>query len=144
MGRRNSEDPRSTEAQAQSRMNGVTFDAGALIALDRSDRRVIALLARMTEVGARITVPATALAQAIRSPTRQARLARLLRQPQTAVVALDGTHATQVGLLLAASRTTDIADAHVVICARGHAGPIVTSDPEDLARLDPGAHLIVL
>ena len=49
-------------------MSGVTFDAGGLIALDRDDRRVLALLARATERGLRVTVPATALAQAIRNP----------------------------------------------------------------------------
>jgi hypothetical protein len=39
--------------------------------------------------------------------------------------------------LLAASRTADVCDAHVVICARRNEQPIVTSDPEDLAKLDP-------
>jgi hypothetical protein len=125
-------------------MSGVTLDAGALIAVDRNDRRVIALLARADELGARVTIPATALAQAVRSPLKQARLSRLVRQPTTQLVALDGADATQVGLLLAASRTKDIADAHVVICARRSAQPIVTSDPEDLRRLDPDARLIVI
>ena len=125
-------------------MSGVTLDAGALIALDRNDRRVIALLARADETSARITIPATALAQAIRSPLKQARLSRLVRQPTTQLVALDGPDATQVGVLLAASRTADIADAHVVICARRHAEAIVTSDPEDLRRLDAKARLIVV
>jgi hypothetical protein len=41
---------------------GATFDAGGLIALDRDNRQVIVLVARATEVGARITIPATALA----------------------------------------------------------------------------------
>jgi hypothetical protein len=122
----------------------VTLDAGGLIALDRDDRRVIALLARAAQLGARVTVPATALAQAIRQPAQQARLARLLRQPKTAIVSLDGPNATQVGLLLAASNTADIADAHVVICARRHAESIVTSDPADLRRLDPSVRLILI
>jgi predicted nucleic acid-binding protein len=125
-------------------MSGVTFDAGGLIALDRNDRRVIALLARAAELGARVTVPATALAQAVRQPARQARLSRLVRQPTTRLVVLDGLDATQVGILLGASRTTDIADAHVVICARRNSEPIVTSDPDDLRRLDPTARLIVV
>ena len=43
-------------------MPGVTLDAGAMIALERNDRRVVVLLAR--ETGARVTIPATALAQA--------------------------------------------------------------------------------
>lgn len=125
-------------------MSGVTCDAGALIALDRDDRRVIALLARAAELGAQVTVPATALAQAMRRPARQARLSRLIRQPSTRLVPLDGPDATQVGLLLAASRSSDIADAHVVVCARRHAQAILTSDPDDLARLDPTARLIVV
>jgi hypothetical protein len=48
---------------------------------------------------------------------RQARLARLIRQPTTDVIALDRVDATSAGRLLAASGTSDIADAHVVICA---------------------------
>jgi hypothetical protein len=55
-------------------VNGLTFDAGGLIALDRNDRRVLTLIARAAERGMRITIPATALAQAIRNPARQARL----------------------------------------------------------------------
>jgi hypothetical protein len=125
-------------------MSGLTLDAGGLIAIDRNDRRVIALLARADEIGARVTVPATALAQAVRTPTRQARLSRLVRQPTTHVEALDALDATRVGVLLAASRTKDIADAHVVICARRHSEPIVTSDPEDLRRLDSQVRLITV
>lgn len=132
------------QAKTQGGMSGVTCDAGALIALDRDDRRVIALLARAAELGAQVTVPATALAQAMRRPARQARLSRLIRQPTTLLVPLDGPDATQVGMLLATSRTHDIADAHVVICARRQAQAIVTSDSADLARLDPSARLIVV
>lgn len=125
-------------------MPGVTFDAGGLIALDRNDRRVLVLLARARETGARLTIPATALAQAIRRPDRQARLARLIRQPSTEVVDLGRVDATHVGRLLAASGTSDIADAHVVICARRNDQPIVTSDPADLRDLDATIRLIPL
>ena len=69
----------------------------APLALDRNDRRVVVLLARAAEARARVTVPATALAQAIRRPERQVRLARLLRQPTTDVVPLDRLDATAVG-----------------------------------------------
>jgi hypothetical protein len=123
-------------------MSGVTLDAGALIALDRDDRRVLVLLARAKETGARITVPATALAQAIRRPRTQVRLARVIRQPTTDVRALDAVDATSVGILLAATGTRDIADAHVVVCAKRAAQAIVTSDPKDLLRLDPSASLV--
>jgi hypothetical protein len=123
-------------------MKGVTIDAGGLIALDRDDRRVLALLARAREIGARITVPATALAQAIRHPARQARLARLIRQPTTTLAALDGPDATLVGILLARTGTSDITDAHVIICARRTQQPVVTSDPRDLTRLDPTIRVV--
>lgn len=123
-------------------MTGVALDAGGLIALDRDNRRVIALLARAAELGVRVTVPATALAQAMRTPARQARLSRLIRQPTTKVVPLSMLDAISVGVLLAATKTADIVDAHVALCARRERASIVTSDPEDLARLDPDAHLI--
>lgn len=125
-------------------MPGLTLDAGALIALDRQDRRILVLLARARETGASVTVPATALAQSIRSPSRQARLARLLRQPTTDVVALDRVDATSVGRLLAASGTADIVDAHVVICASRAGQGVATSDPEDLRRLDATLRLLGL
>src|SRR6202167_6112279 len=99
-------------------VSGVTFDAGGLIALDRNDRRVLALIARAAERGFRITIPATALAQAIRNPSRQVRLSRLIRQAATDLIALDGPNATAVGLLLARTATSDIVDAHVAVCAQ--------------------------
>ena len=105
-------------------MSGLTFDAGGLIALDRGDRRVLALLTRAAERGMRVTIPATALAQAIRRPARQVRLARLIRQASTDLVSLDGPDATTTGLLLAASGTSNIVDAHAS-SARG--GPISRS-----------------
>ena len=125
-------------------MAGVTFDAGGLIALDRDDRRVVVLLARARETGARITIPATVLAQAIQRPDRQARLARLIRQPATDVIDLDPVDATHVGRLLATSGTSDIADAHVVVCARRSGQPVVTTDPGDLRALAPALRLITL
>lgn len=123
-------------------MAGITLDAGGLIALDRNDRRVLVLLARASETRARITVPATALAQSIRRPDRQVRLARLVRQPTTDVVALDRVDATNVGRLLAASGTADVVDAHVVVCARRTRQRVLTSDPDDLRRLDPTLELV--
>ena len=125
-------------------MPGVTLDAGGLIALDRDDRRVIVLLARARETGAQVIVPASALAEAIRRPERQVRLSRLIRQPGTNVIDLGRVDATHVGRLLAASGTSDIADAHVVICARRAGQPVVTSDPGDLRQLDPALRLIAL
>lgn len=121
---------------------GITLDAGGLIAVDRDDRSVVVLLTRATEVGARLTLPAGALAQAIRRPERQVRLARLVRQPNADVVALDRVDATNVGRLLAASGTTDVVDAHVVVCARRAGQTVLTSDADDLRRLDPDLEVV--
>ena len=125
-------------------MAGMTMDAGGLIAVDRNERRVLVLLARARETGSRVTIPASALAQAVRRPERQARLARLLRQPTTDVVPLDRVDATNVGRLLAASGTSDVVDAHVVICARRARQRTVTSDPDDLRALDPTLQVVTI
>jgi predicted nucleic acid-binding protein len=59
------------------------------------------------------------------------------------VVVLDASDATRVGLL-SAPGTKDIADAHVVVCARRARQAIVTSDPRDLRRLDASIELVKL
>ena len=123
---------------------GITFDAGGLIAVDRNDRRILALLARARERGVRITIPATALAQAMRNPARQARLSRLIRQAGTDLIALDGPDATAVGLLLARTGTADIVDAHVVVCAQRAGQAVATSDHADLRRISTGLTLVVV
>ncbi|MGH9639224.1 MAG: PIN domain-containing protein [Bryobacteraceae bacterium] len=123
-------------------MSGITFDAGGLIALDRKDHRILALIARAKKLGMRATVPATAQAQAIRNPARQALLCRFIRQPGTDLIALDGPDATAVGLLLARTGTSDVVDAHVVICAERARQAVVTSDAGDLMRIAPGLPLV--
>jgi predicted nucleic acid-binding protein len=123
---------------------GLVLDAGGLIAVDRDVRQVVVLLARAAETGATITVPAPALAQAIRAPQRQMRLARLIRQPSTMVAPLDRSDALHIGALLSASRSRDVVDAHVVICARRGGHAVLTSDPDDIARLDPGVRVITV
>jgi predicted nucleic acid-binding protein len=125
-------------------VNGITFDAGGLIALERNDRRVFSLLATAIEEGYRIIVPATALAQVIRDPSRQVRLWRMIQHDETEVIPLDGAHAQAVGVLLAQTRTSDIADAHVVVCAQKADHAVITSDPLDLRRLAPQLRVITV
>ena len=146
MGRRASLSPRTEESfqKREGGVNGITFDAGGLIALDRNDRRVLTLIARATERGMRITIPATALAQAIRNPVRQARLSRLIRQAGTDLIPLDGPDATAVGLLLARTATADIVDAHVVICAQRAGQAVVTSDADHLRGIAPELQLVIV
>jgi predicted nucleic acid-binding protein len=126
-------------------LKGLTLDAGALIALERGDERVHALLRRArAEPDATLYIPAGVLAQVFRDPRRQTRLARLLKDDRTSVVPLDDPTARVVGLLLGLRRGSDAIDASVAVCARRHRQGVVTSDPDDLRRLDPKLRLTVV
>lgn len=121
---------------------GVTLDAGGLIAVDRGNREVLATLALIRQWSGTVTVPATALSQAMRNPSRQVRLIRLVRQTTTKIVDLNRADAIAVGRILARTRTSDIADAHVVLSARRVGQAVVTSDAAGLRRLDPTIRLV--
>ena len=125
-------------------MKGYTLDAGGLIAVDRHDRRVLVFLELARQEEARITIPATAFAQVIRNPSRQVWLRRLIADPRTDLVSLDTAEATAVGLLLARTRTADIVDAHVVLCAQRTGQAVITSDARDLRRLSADLPLIAI
>lgn len=56
---------------------------------------------------------------------------------------LDTATAHAAGQLCAATATSDVADASVVLVAGVVDGITVTSDPDDLRRLDPGIDLVV-
>lgn len=116
----------------------VVLDAGGLIAVDRADRGVIRLL----ELAESVHIPAGALAQAWRNPARQVRLARVVGARDTTIHPLDGPLAKASGQLCAATGTSDVVDASVVLVARIAGGITVTSDPDDLRRLDPAAELV--
>ena len=106
---------------------------------------MVALLDLARRHDRQVHVPATVLAQVWRGGPRSAPVARLLAAADVTVVPLDEGRARAVGLLLASSGTSDVADASVVLCAREHGRDvIVTSDPDDLRRLDPQAELAVL
>jgi predicted nucleic acid-binding protein len=123
---------------------GLTLDTGALLALERGDGRVRALLRRAGELGLPIAVPAGVVAQAWRGGPRQARIARLLGDPAVEVPALDDLAARAVGLLCGRTGHPDIVDVQVALHARGQRHAVVTSDPRDLAAVDPGLALIVV
>jgi len=126
-------------------VRGLTLDAGALIALERRSPVVSALLERSEARGIPVRIPAPVLAQVWRgSSPRQARLARLVKIEETAVVVFDAETAKAAGQLLAESGTSDVVDAAVVLCARVHGDRVVTSDPGDLLRLDRQLELVTL
>jgi hypothetical protein len=116
----------------------VVLDAGALIAIERADRRMIRLL----ELAGEIHVPAGALAQAWRNPARQACLARVVGSADVTLHPLDGQLARAAGQLCGATGTSDVIDASVVLVARLVDGVTVTSDIDDLQRLDPAISLV--
>lgn len=123
-------------------MIGITLDAGALIGLERGNENVRALIDQvLAEPEAAVHIPAGVLAQALRDPSRQIYLMRLMKKPQTKVVALDEQTAYVVGLLLGLRGVNDVVDASVVVCARLYGQPVVTGDLKDLRRLDPNVTL---
>ncbi|MGI8439652.1 MAG: PIN domain-containing protein [Thermoleophilaceae bacterium] len=125
-------------------MPGATLDTGALIAIERGDRRLQALLDEATVAGAEIAVPAGVVAQAWRGSRRQARVARFLALSTVATVPLDEPEARATGALCGQAGTSDVVDASIVICARARGHAVVTGDPDDLAALDPTLRLVQL
>ena len=81
-------------------------------------------------------MPAGVIGQAWRDGQRQARLARFLRVREVDVQVLD-EHVARAGRhAVGAAGTTDLIDATVVIAARPTRDAILTSDHDDIHRLD--------
>jgi hypothetical protein len=89
-------------------------------------------------------VPAGVVAQVWRGSPRQHAVLRLVRAQTVRVESLTEEVAVQLGLLLAKSGGADVVDAHVALLARLLRATVVTSDPDDLAALDPGIDLVVV
>ena len=123
---------------------GIVLDAGALIALDRGDKRMIALLQRALAQGRAFRVPAGVVGQAWRDGRVQSTLARFLRSAEVEIIPLEQQLARFCGELCGATNSSDVIDASVVILARERGDPIVSSDPHDLRRLDPAAQIIAV
>jgi hypothetical protein len=113
-------------------------DAGALIAFERGDMRMRALVREAVKVGARLVVPAGALGQVWRGAARQAPLRALLKGPTTLVPPLDQVLAEAAGVLCGRAGTSDVIDASVVLVAKRERAVVVTRDVNDLRALDPG------
>jgi hypothetical protein len=112
----------------------LVYDAGALIAADRGDRRFALLHEKTLTTGEALpVVPAAVIGQVWRDGAKQARLARLLKS--VSVEPLDETTSKEAGVLCGRSTTPDVVDASVVALAMRHRAGIVTSDPGDIARL---------
>ena len=113
------------------------LDAGALVAAERGDRDLVALVKRERLAG---RVPVTCggvVAQVWRGGQgKQAPLARLLAGVEVAPI--DGSLGRRAGMLLARSGQSDAIDA-AVVCLAGDGDDILTSDPGDLRGLAEAA-----
>lgn len=115
----------------------VVLDAGALIAFERADARMRALCREALRGRSKLVIPAGVLGQVWRDASRQVPLRALTSSPTTVVPPLDRPLAEAAGILCGRARTSDVVDASVVLVARRERAIVVTSDPEDLRRLDP-------
>jgi hypothetical protein len=118
-------------------MSALILDAGALLAVDRDDRAMIARLQVAQRAGLELRTNAMVVAQVWRDRRgRQVSLARLLQAVDVRAVSPgDGREA---GTLLADAGAVDAIDATVVLLA-APGDRILTSDPGDLTRLAEAA-----
>jgi hypothetical protein len=107
----------------------VVYDAGALIAAERSDRAVWADHRARLELGLVPLTTAPVVSQVSRS-ARQAQLPRFLRG--CVVMAFDAQEAHEIGALAGRCGSTDVVDVHVVATAHRVGYGVATSDEDDL------------
>jgi predicted nucleic acid-binding protein len=115
----------------------ILLDAGALIAFERGDARMRALLREAIARKIRVLLPAPVLAQVWRRPAEQVALRALSGSRFSRVIALDGVLAEAVGALCASTKTRDVVDATVAILAKRYRAKVFTTDPKDIRKLDP-------
>lgn len=114
-------------------MTAPVYDAGALIGAERGHRNFMVLHVRALETGLVPIVPATVLAQVWGGESRQAMLVRTLQACD--IEDFDEERALAVGRLRISCGHSDIVDVSVVEAAIRHGGPIITSDPKDIAAV---------
>ncbi len=121
-------------------MSGLVLDAGAFIAVERRDRVMTALAARIASERIPLVTSAGVVAQVWRGGGEaQVPITFLLRR--TLVVDLTHRVARILGRLLGERGTSDAIDAHVAFLAKERGWPVLTSDPDDLRALDPTLRL---
>jgi hypothetical protein len=118
-------------------VSALILDAGALLAVDRDDRAMIARLQVAQRAGLELRSNAMVVAQVWRDRQgRQVSLARLLHAVD--VRAVNPADGREAGMLLAGAGTADAIDATVVLLA-APGDRILTSNPGDLTRLAEAA-----
>ena len=115
----------------------LVLDAGALVAVERGEREVLALIKQELRDGRAPRTHGGVVGQVWRGGAgRQAILARLL--PGLDVLPIDVELGRRAGMLLGRAKRTDVIDAAVVLLA-ADGDIILTSDPEDLRALAAAA-----
>lgn len=111
--------------------NGLTFDTGVLVALERRGQRARALLQRALEEKIRITVPAAVITEwwRGRSDARECVLGGVRIEP------LSEQLAKLAGEAIANVRGATVVDAIVMASAATRGDIVYTSDVGDLERL---------
>jgi len=123
----------------------VVLDSGALIAFERGDERMRALLLEARASGARIVIPAGVIGQVWRTPATQVAIGSITRAAETTVISLDKVMAEAAGVLCGRRKTADVINASVVLTARREGSAvIVTSDVDDLQHLDRGVEVFAI
>lgn len=125
-------------------MIDLVLDAGALIALEHRDTRMLALADELQRERRAAHVSAGVVAQTWRGSPRQRAIHRLLRAQAVRVDPLSEDLSYRLGLLLASAGTADVIDAHVALLAKRLRATVLTSDPDDLLALDRALPLVVV
>lgn len=123
-------------------MRTIVLDAGALIALERRDDRMLAIAHELIKSRHVAHVPAGVVAQVWRGSPRQHAVARLMRSGAVRVHPLSEETAYRIGRLLGETAGSDVVDAHVALLGSSLAALVVTSDPADLKRLAPDIDIV--
>ena len=114
----------------------VVLDAGALIAIDRADARVLRYLDRVERGGMAVRTSSVVVAQVWRDGARQARLTLALRGVRE--VPVDCARSRSIGELLASHGSRDVADGAVVQLS-DDGDDVLTNDAADIASLAAAA-----
>lgn len=109
----------------------ITLDTGALVAIERRRRPMLAFMTEALERGLRITVPTCVVGEWWRGQRRPA--ARIL--DGVIIETLSLTLAKLAGETLANVRGASLVDTVVVASAAQRGDPVLTSDLADLSRI---------
>jgi hypothetical protein len=130
-----------------TRREGIVFDAGAFIALERRSPLLLGILDEALHGTVEVVLPRTVIAQIWRGTPRQATMGRLMsagraRGGPVIIDELTAERARQIGIAIGVTSHPDIVDVHVALVAaeRGHA--VLTSDDAGIAGVDPRLVLV--